>query len=538
MIFHTFFNSVFGKFDSFCARLDKVQKLVNALHSYSALSVVKLEGLEPIINKVEKITEIMHRKQYDFLDIRQTQFDNDYVEFEKYLNGTNQQLQNYIDSWFEMPLTVMTFIELLDKLESLQGINLNLEEKYVHVLQKYDRDVERVKHLYNTNKKNPPVSRNLPPVASKISWARQLYYSIEGPMNLMRDKDKFMKTQHSRPVIANYNKVAKVLVEFETLYYTRWCATYDYVLLGLQSTVLVQDRTTGKLYTNFDPKIWELLDETKFFHKLGLKIPESAETLMEKTSTLKHNKLEMDEILKSYERISEKTPPVLSPVMPVVRSRFEKRIEPGLLTVTWRSVGVENFLKICHSALNEFKGLVESIDDLIKFRIDERLSEVSETPLIEMPHYDDQVNINEFVVAVEKRAQKMTKSIGTITRLVESAVNDLITILEGLKKEKNQKEEDDGSRKTSSHGGRNFRNQYLPCAAILKATARDAGSPVPPAAEDLPRHSVQRCGECENCIFYTIISHFTQQKTDALFRCAATVGANIFFSHVFKIVVF
>ena len=45
--------------------------------------------------------------------------------------------------------------------------------------------------------------------------------------------------------------------------------------------------------------------------------------------------------------------------------------------------------------------------------------------------------------------------------------------------------------------------------------------PAPPPDENSKARLTQRCSECENCIFFSIMTQLTQQKTDALIRCAA-----------------
>lgn len=43
-----------------------------------------------------------------------------------------------------------------------------------------------VSRIYTKQKLDPPIGRDLPPVAGRILWARQLYRRIQGPMDLFK----------------------------------------------------------------------------------------------------------------------------------------------------------------------------------------------------------------------------------------------------------------------------------------------------------------------------------------------------------------
>lgn len=73
--------------------------------------------------------------------------------------------------------------------------------------------------LYEKNKYEPPIPRNAPPVAGNIMWARQLLRRIEVPMQRFAQNKALMATKESKKIVKTYNRVAKALVEFETLWH-------------------------------------------------------------------------------------------------------------------------------------------------------------------------------------------------------------------------------------------------------------------------------------------------------------------------------
>lgn len=93
---------------------------------------------------------------------------------------------------------------------------------YQRVLLNYAHDIERVSHVYNKEKKDPPIGRSLPPVAGKIVWARHLYKKIEEPMELFKQQTGVLDTAQAKGIIRNYNRVALMLVECEVLTHRSW----------------------------------------------------------------------------------------------------------------------------------------------------------------------------------------------------------------------------------------------------------------------------------------------------------------------------
>lgn len=53
---------------------------------------------------------------------------------------------------------------LLIQFEQLGKDHIDLNEKYITVLQRYSRDLDLVRKLYQKQKENPPILRNIPPV--------------------------------------------------------------------------------------------------------------------------------------------------------------------------------------------------------------------------------------------------------------------------------------------------------------------------------------------------------------------------------------
>lgn len=63
-------NYIFGKFDTFCKRLDKIADVTRTLEDLSCLQHIKVEGTEKIYVRYQTIVTSIKSKTYNVLDHR------------------------------------------------------------------------------------------------------------------------------------------------------------------------------------------------------------------------------------------------------------------------------------------------------------------------------------------------------------------------------------------------------------------------------------------------------------------------------------
>uniref|UniRef100_A0A452H148 Dynein axonemal heavy chain 5 n=1 Tax=Gopherus agassizii TaxID=38772 RepID=A0A452H148_9SAUR len=237
-------NYIFGKFDAFCKRLEKISDISNIMEGLLELQNIKIEGIERINAHYQMIATNTKSKTYDVLDHRKQEFEKDYLEFKNQIEGLHQSMQELVDSWFEKSLTTEQMLGLLMKFEHLGKDHIDLTEKNIIVVQRYSRELDLVRKLYQKQKENPPMPRNVPPVTGKIIWARQLFRKIDHPMKFLKKKTALLKTPEMKKVIWSYNKMAAVLLEFELLYHRAWCRFAEQAKNGLRASLLVRHPET------------------------------------------------------------------------------------------------------------------------------------------------------------------------------------------------------------------------------------------------------------------------------------------------------
>ena len=91
---------------------------------------------------------------------------------------------------FERIIDTQQAIRLLRKFETLNLPNMGIQDKYLRILNHYAKDIDYVSRTYQKNKTDPPVARDLPPIAGKLNLSF-------APQRLNDSKEYQIVTNHS-----------------------------------------------------------------------------------------------------------------------------------------------------------------------------------------------------------------------------------------------------------------------------------------------------------------------------------------------------
>ena len=274
---------IFGKIDIFCRRVMKLIDMFSTTDQFTSLSDKKLEGMELLMDQFHKIKQDFKSKKHDLLDYQNNKFDRDFVEFNVRITDLESNLQQFINQSFENISSIPNSLKLLHKFQDIlqrESLKADLDSKLNIILQNYGLELEKVQQLYEKQKHNPPIPRNMPPVAGNVTWSRHLLKRIEEPMKQFECNQNVLAGKDAKRVIKMYNKVARTLVAFEFLWYRAWVQSVDHAKTGLQATLIIRHPIDGKLYVNFDHEILQLIREAKCLDRMGIEIPESAKIVL------------------------------------------------------------------------------------------------------------------------------------------------------------------------------------------------------------------------------------------------------------------
>lgn len=91
----------------------------------------------------------------------------------------------------------------------------------------------------------------------------------------------------TKKAIKHYNRLARVLVEYEIVFLQIWSKQIDVAKSSLNSTVLVRNPETKELIVNNDHRIAEVLREIEVLTKMGLKLPLQAKVFVGKKADMR-----------------------------------------------------------------------------------------------------------------------------------------------------------------------------------------------------------------------------------------------------------
>jgi dynein heavy chain len=422
---------IFGKFDLFCRRLIKLMDMFSTMQQFRSLAQQKFEGLDPLLTSFNEIVKSFRSKGHDLLDYHNNRFDRDYVDFNVKMNELENSLQHFINRSFENIGSIEQSLSLLKRYQAIlhrENLRSDLDSKLSVIFHNYGIELSRVEQIYEKFKHNPPIARNMPPVAGNIAWARHLLRKIEEPMRKFQGSPIVLASKESKKIIRTYNKVARTLIAFEYLWYEAWCTSIETAKAGLQATLIIRHPDSGKLYVNFDLELFQLMREAKCLVKLDMTIPEGAKIVLLQEEKFKAYYNDLKYLLSEYERVTDKIIPVTRKLLEPHLKTMELKLRPGMMTLTWTSMNIEAYKANIQLGLQRLEDLITKINDLAENRIQKNIKQVSRAVLVMLPQ-DRCVALDEFVLMQEMAVKSATHLLMMKNQEVETAVGDLFGVL-------------------------------------------------------------------------------------------------------------
>ena len=97
--------------------------MINTMNLWAGIADVRIEGIDGIIVRYKTVCDAVKKKTYDILDHRKSDFDTDYIEFKGQFENLRQQMQNFLDTWFErnLPVRFQSKISTVTKFKNVIG---------------------------------------------------------------------------------------------------------------------------------------------------------------------------------------------------------------------------------------------------------------------------------------------------------------------------------------------------------------------------------------------------------------------------------
>ena len=431
---------IFGKFDLFSARLCKLVDVMHVTRQFDKLRLANIEHVQPLCLQYKIILQQLREQAGDYLEARRREFDNRYQEYKYKVQELSTELVVFLNNCFLTVTNTAKALQLLSRFRAVLNnshITQLLEEKHVSIFMSYGRDLENIKGVYERNKEAPPAHRDTPPIAGAISWVRQLQRKIEGPMKVFQETPELLHSRDAKRIIKTYNKVAKTFVTYEARWYTAWATRLvDDAKEGLQATLLVCDKSSGRVYVNFDISIRQLCREVHCLLRLGLPIPPEAKSIHSQKDALLSYSEELHFLVDRYYALIESITKLHSGIMIPHVNRLNIAINPGLVQLTWTSLNIKVYMQEAAAMLTEVEKLVQRVNGVLKHRVEascnaiKRLSFICLADDLTLPNTQavPATTIAELISLQRRHAKHVSHRISVLNCEVATATREIVQI--------------------------------------------------------------------------------------------------------------
>ncbi|KAG7316477.1 hypothetical protein KOW79_020018 [Hemibagrus wyckioides] len=258
--------SILGKFEIFCDRLNKISQVMIAAKPFSSLSHLEIDGIDPLAAKFQNIYINMKKKQ-NYLDKGGNEFGVDVAEFMSQINNLVVQLEHFMSSSISKTYSSHHALNLIQRFQKLNSpfLQAEISKNYSLILKRFESELIHVKKHYESNRKHPPLGKNIHPKVGRILWVRNLFNKIQEPMSKIKKNSDILSTAEGENVLKMYNRTASQFVEFEILHHKAWLEEVS----KLTDTLQVKHLNMPELVADIEPKI---IRESSLMRKLGLEV--------------------------------------------------------------------------------------------------------------------------------------------------------------------------------------------------------------------------------------------------------------------------
>lgn len=246
------------------------------------------DQIDTLMEKVKASTDPIVNFPNDVFDkSRENHWKTVFDDFKKSTETWEESTCNLIDLTFSHKLNssegAFDLLHNFKVIQTRESIERRLRGKYEAVIKRYGIELDEMGELFSRHKDNPPISKNMPPTAGKIAWARSIMNRIKAPIFKFKTKDGLLLEDEGKAVTKKYINLSKELdVEYEEKTFHAWNAkNTEHAIADLKANILrevkdeAQRRETGRYEVSFSNRLRVIIREAKFLDRIGREIPQT-----------------------------------------------------------------------------------------------------------------------------------------------------------------------------------------------------------------------------------------------------------------------
>ena len=353
-----------------CGDLKHVVEVVDEFHKFLGPELKAVTGdaqaIDEVTSKVHMMIKPLETIDFNVFDrFCMSQWKNMFAKFLSDKEHIEQATKTFIDSSFKKLRSAEGAVDLLKNFQNIRGqgtINKQMTQKVTDIMDQFAREITLSRSMFNKNLRDPPVSRNQPPVSGAIQWSRSLFKRVRNTMLTLNQVDKSLIEQSKNHEVQQlYISFAKAVMHYENELFQRWSESVEASAMhNLKQTILRKD-SDGNVFVNFHPDLRRLISETRYLDRMGFTIPETALNIALQEEKYHAYVEGINAMLKAYTQIRSSLTKVENELLRERLASLDQVLTPGFRSLNWNSLGIPDFLTLCNKAMNEFNSLLHQV---------------------------------------------------------------------------------------------------------------------------------------------------------------------------------
>ncbi|ESO91629.1 hypothetical protein LOTGIDRAFT_122204, partial [Lottia gigantea] len=431
---------------SICDDLHEIAQVLEEFYNIFGPELKSVTGdpkrIEDVVYRVDALVFPIQQITFDpFSQKEQHQWHRLKANFKKEVEEIEGEAKMFIDESFKTLRSAEGAFDMLlnfKHIRSREAINNQMMQKFKDILNQYGKEVDTMDHLFREFQDSPPLNKNNPPTSGTIFWERSLFHRIKHTIIRFQTMDEMMLTADGKDTRAKYLKVGKDMKRFEDIKYEQWRDHVEQILPSLLRRNLLlkpHHAQSGSLFeikylVDFDPQLHEIIAETKYMEQLGFSVPELARNVaLQEEKYIKYVD-GLQNMLSRYHRLLGSLDPAEVTLLDDHMKDLRRVLRPGAKRLNWNSLGINDYMSKCQSAIAKFESLVNQIQKNAR-DINQRLSMIEHSNMFKHlpPKYDDILpSCKEFFEHIESERHRDFELLARKYR----AIGPLLTKMEGL----------------------------------------------------------------------------------------------------------
>ncbi|XP_064890245.1 dynein axonemal heavy chain 17 isoform X3 [Columba livia] len=419
---------IFGRIEAFLHRLRTIEELYETAIEFLKLEKTEMGGVRgnilgsqvfQIYEEVSELIKTFSECSYDALDPAEEQLNKDFAEFQKKIEDMDRRLAALLCQGFDdcnSMASAMKLVHMFAFLLERPLIKAEVSPYYSVLLGLFKAELENVKVLFDTQTASsgggPALHSNMPPVAGRLKWAKELQQRLEETHgDLFAIDHPVMTSTEAQLVSRKYEEMMGLLQGYCEKVYEEWAsgAGRD-CRFTLEQPLICRDPESSLLSVNFSRELVAVLREVKYLNFQQQKdIPDSAENLFAQHDTFQKFVDSLDLIVGWYNEVRQRLLPVEFPLLGEELAAVDDRLASAEQTLFWHHEGVMEYIQETRGVLDDLQTRVQKAKLNVE-RITQLMEECSDDPLFERKDKKDTALLD-----LDGKANTLAKRYAAIT---------------------------------------------------------------------------------------------------------------------------